>query len=138
MRGIQRQGCPFLSQPRMRRNEKDMPEDRIPAAGMGITRNPGVACIWVTRTYERDKAQFGNAGWLFELGEPESVHWFAQGRTATLAEVCPSIESGLPLLEEMARAEGPDAERALTASVWRTLPFLPKEPVLTIKQQDQP
>src|SRR5262245_24259263 len=41
--------CPFLTQPRMRRHEKDLPEDRS-VAGFGLARNPGVALLWTTRS----------------------------------------------------------------------------------------
>lgn len=120
-------GCPFLSQPRMRRNEKDLPSAKIEAAGNGIKRNPGAACVWVTRSYRLFKPQKGNPGFLFELGEPERVLWYAHGRDATRDEVLASIESGLPLLREAAEAEGPDAVKALVEYVARAMPLLPPE-----------
>src|SRR6266700_3141881 len=42
--------CPFLSKPNMRRNEKNLPEDKIEAPGKPILRNPGAVCIWVTKS----------------------------------------------------------------------------------------
>src|SRR5215831_10331151 len=44
--------CPFLSQSRMRRNEKNLPDDRMEAAGIGLSRNAGAVCIWTTRNYK--------------------------------------------------------------------------------------
>lgn len=117
--------CPFLSQPRMRRNEKDLPEDRNDAAGFGLKRNPGVACIWVTRTYKPFRPIIGKPGVLFEIGEPEQVLWICEGRPATRAEVWASIESGLPSLEELAVAEGNGAPEALKGYVARMMPLLP-------------
>src|SRR5215510_13198920 len=74
------QACPFLTRPRMRRNEKDVPEDRIDPAGIMIPRNPGVALIWITRDYSPFRARGG--GYLFHLDEPESLHFYAEGRPA--------------------------------------------------------
>src|SRR5262249_2915518 len=42
--------CPFLTQPRMRRNEADKPMTRE-APGIMLAHNPGVTCVWVTRSY---------------------------------------------------------------------------------------
>ena len=87
--------CPFLSNPRMQRREI---EGWRPPAGVAIKRNPGVALVWITRFYSLVPDGLGSH--LIRLGEPASVHWFAEGRAATRAEVLSSIDSGLPLLLE--------------------------------------
>lgn len=102
--------CPFLSNPRMRRNERNLPEDAQGAAGIGIRRNPGATAVWVTRTVKPFRA--GN-GILFTFGDPSEVLWFANGRSATRAEVDASITSGLPLLFADAEKEGAAAVAAL-------------------------
>jgi len=101
--------CPFLSRPRMVRNEKDMPEGHW-APGLTITRNPGVTALWVTRTYKTfDSAEAGlGRGELIRVGDPERVEWWAQGRAATREEVKASIDSGLPILR--ATADRQDAQ----------------------------
>lgn len=98
--------CPFLSQPRMRRNTVNMPEEAVPAAGVGLERNPGACCVWVTKSYRILRVENGV---LFSIGEPLSVSWFANGRAATRAEILESIESGMPLLRPIAEAESPEA-----------------------------
>lgn len=118
-------GCPFLSRPRMRRNEKDVPEQGQEPAGHGLKRNPGVACVWVTRGYRLFRPHAGNPGVLFALGAPEKVLWFAEGREATRAEVMASINGGLPALKEIAAQEGPSALIALQSSITRAIPLLP-------------
>lgn len=104
--------CPFLSNPRMVRREDEEINNaslRENAAGMAITRNPGVAMLWITRAYEVfDSGEVkgnSNRGYLIQMGEPERVEWFAEGRPATREEVVRSVESGLPNLEAMARTE---------------------------------
>lgn len=119
--------CPFLSKPRMRRNDKDMPEKIVEAAGNAILRNPGVACVWITRSYRIERAHGGRPGSLFALGDPERVLWFCEGRDATRAEVLASINSGFPLLEEVARREGNGAEEALKEYRERAMVLLPAE-----------
>lgn len=120
-------GCPFLSKPRMRRNEKDLPEDGAEAAGNGLKRNPGVACVWITRSYRTFRPSVGNDGILFNIGDPERVLWYAQGRTATRAEVLESIDSGFPLLKELADEQGPEAVAELYRYRERAMPLLPSE-----------
>lgn len=114
--------CPFLTQPRMRRNDKDIPADSKEPAGVGLKRNPGVACIWVTKEFRLMKV---DNGVLFRLGDPERVLWFAEGRTATREEVAESIRTGLPLLMEPAMAEGAAAVQELRRLCERARTLLP-------------
>jgi hypothetical protein len=118
--------CPFLSKPRMRRNEVGLPEKREPAAGFGIDRNPGVACVWITLSYKVERAHAGNEGVLFALGDPIEVLWFAQGREATRSEVIASIESGMPFLEKVAAMQEGGLE-ALALYKARAMPLLPAQ-----------
>jgi hypothetical protein len=97
--------CPFLSHPRARRNDVDMPAEKF-TPGLAITRNPGVIAIWVTGTFQPFNAHRGGAGVLFRMGEPETVTWWAEGRAATPAEVAESVTAGLPALEAAAALDG--------------------------------
>lgn len=97
--------CPFLSQPRMRRNEKDMPEHLDPA-GIMLKRNPGCTLLWVTHNYKPFKAM---GGVLFNVGDPVRVEFFAEARKATREEIMASIDSGMPILRDMAERDGPEA-----------------------------
>lgn len=117
------QACPFLVRPHMRRRDNDLPGDVVTADGVGLQRNPGVALVWVTRSYGifRD----GRGGWLIEVGDPTDTLWFAEGRAATRDEVVASIDSGYPLLLEVAQAEGSGAVEALAAYRRRIEPLLP-------------
>jgi hypothetical protein len=110
--------CPFLSRPRMVRNEKGMySQDGTllnglkSAAGVGLKRNPGAVCVWVTKSFKPFRPPGG--GVLFSLGTPTEVFWFAEGKRATRKQIMDSIDSGYPTLEELAREEGPAAMRAL-------------------------
>jgi hypothetical protein len=114
--------CPFLTQPKRMRNEHGLPGDTIDAAGQMIRRNPGVTCLWITDRYEPFKV---DNGVLFHLGPPWRVEWWARGREATRDEVLASIESGYPLLLEMARAEGAAAVTALEACRAEAIRLLP-------------
>lgn len=123
------QNCPFLSNPRMVRREDELVNNaqlRENAAGFAITRNPGVAMLWITRQYEVFNAgeAGGGSGYLIQMGEPESVEWWAYGRAATRAEVQASIDSGLPNLEAIARTErgGLEALEGYKARFERWLP----------------
>jgi hypothetical protein len=114
------QACPFLSQPKMVRNEKDMPEGHLMPPGEMIARNPGVTLLWTTLTFQIER------GGLFRIGPPNDVEWWAHGRHATREEVCASIESGLPILA--ATCEGDPACLAeLDKAVMQVAPMLPQE-----------
>lgn len=94
--------CPFMTRPHAHRREAGLPEARLVPAGVHLQRNPGVALLWTTRTYKPFRA---SGGVLFDMGAPESMAWFAEGRAATRAEVDESIAGGLPYLVGMAEAE---------------------------------
>lgn len=101
--------CPFMIRPRMRRNEYKMPAHK-PMPGVGIERNPGVIALYETRAYRRFMTPTGA---LIRLDPPDRLDWWAEGRIATRAEVMESIDSGYPLLMDVARQEGEAAVKEL-------------------------
>lgn len=114
--------CPFLTRPRMKRNEKDLPQGRV-SAGMHIDRNPGAICLYETASLTPFKA--GN-GVLFRLGAPSCVDWWAEGRKATRTEIEASIESGFPfLLDTATRYDGPEGVAELERHRVEALRLLP-------------
>jgi hypothetical protein len=119
--------CPFLSVPQMTRREKHKPAEAANPAGIMITRNPGVALVWVTGYRSWRLKPDGSGGTLFDIGEPREALWFARGRDATRAEVLESIGSGLPLLAEMAEQDGPEACAELQFMHARALEYVPAE-----------
>lgn len=112
--------CPFLAKPNMVRNESGglyengkLRDGVNEAAGHGLKRNPGAVCVWITKSFNTFRPDPGKPGILFSLGRPIDVMWFAHGRRATRKEVMDSIDSGYPLLEDIARQEGSEAIAAL-------------------------
>lgn len=97
--------CPFLSRPRMRRNEVGLPVGRNPAPGLHLDHNPGAMCLWVTSSYRMVRAEVGNEGVLFNLGNPTDLVWFAEGRLAMMDEVEAAIRKGLPQLMALAELQ---------------------------------
>jgi hypothetical protein len=119
--------CPFLSQPRMRRNDKGLPEERTYNEG-AIPRNPGVSMVWTTGSYKPFTVPRtdGSAGNLFTMGEPEEVLWFCQGRAADRIEVMDSVGSGMPILRAAADHDGPAAHKELDSLYQSFLKLLPE------------
>lgn len=100
--------CPFLSRPHMTRREDDaFSIEQGKCAGIPISRNPGVALLWHTRHFKVFNDGAGKP--LIQVGEPDSVEWLAEGRPATFEQVSASVESGLPIVMQLAEAEGPKA-----------------------------
>lgn len=117
------QACPFLTKPRMRRNEKGLPTDSRTAEGY-LDRNPGVALVWTTRRFRAYREQPGDG--LFFIGKPHKTEWFCQGRPATRDEVMASIKSGLPELVKVAAIEGEAALAMLARMTEDALQTLPE------------
>jgi hypothetical protein len=121
--------CPFLLNPNQKRNPKKIegkaPEELAPMPGIAIMRNPGVMLEWVTTSYGSVTDHHGHQ--LFSLGHPTWTGWWSEGRQATRAEVLESFESGLPVLRELARTDGPAAERALERQIVAAVKLLPIE-----------
>lgn len=115
--------CPFLSNPKSRRNECNIPTGVEEPAGNAIKRNPGAVAIWVTKRYQPFRDRDG--GILFTFDNPTEVLWFCEGRTAIRQEVLDSITSGLPILAEQAKREGEQSMKALEHMTARAIQYLP-------------
>lgn len=116
--------CPFLSRPGMCRREGGLPEE-ADAPGIMIDRNPGVTCLWTTRSPGAKPFNANGTGILFRLFPPTDLSWWAESRAATQAEVDASVASGLPLLKQMAEQDPrPGALDALDLMMIDALPLL--------------
>jgi len=106
--------CPFLSKPRMRRNDVGLPDETVDPGGIMIERNPGVILLWITHDYVLIRTRTGP---IIHMGEPVELVAYAEGRHATRAEIDKSIVTGLPALANVAASEGAMSE--LTAAMNR-------------------
>jgi hypothetical protein len=125
--------------PKMKRREAGLPAEAQNPAGVMIKRNPGVTLVWVTLKYQAfltsGKPFPGpyipeDDGVLFQVGEPTETMWFAEGRPATREQVENSVESGLPLLENAARQDGPEAQKQLAQMVLDAEKYYPKKSLI--------
>jgi hypothetical protein len=115
--------CPFLSTPQMHRRTRDLPTEGVhEPGGIGLKRNPGVSLVWTTSSYAPLRAP---NGYVFRIGDPTELLWFKEGRTATREEILESIDSGVPILREVAQQDGPKALAALDASYQEAMKLLP-------------
>jgi len=121
--------CPFLATPNMVRRERHIPEGTENPAGIMIRRNPGVALVWVTRYRSWKPRQIGPGEVLFDIGDPRRALWFACGREATRTEVLAAVDSGLPILREMAEQDGAEAVAELERMHRDALDCVPREVV---------
>lgn len=122
--------CPFLSLPGMRRRPI-VRDDTQPAAGEMIERNPGVALIWVTRSFKPFRPPRGHDGVLFQIGDPVRTLWFREGRPASRDEIVESIQAGLPALQEACQSdENPDLSlQELAADLNEAMLLVPAQEV---------
>ena len=121
-------GCPFLARPQMVRRRGDEAyesNDQIrEAAGISLDHNPGVTCIWVTKSYKFFPDGDGRP--LIQIGDPVAAPtWWREGRPATRAEVLAAMDKGLPKLRE--QCDHPEAHRLLTQMSTEALQYLPHE-----------
>lgn len=98
--------CPFMLLPKARRREHGIPE-KASMHEMGLARNPGVMLIWVTEKFQVIPDAHSP---LIRMGNPLGVTFWAEGRTATRAEIDESMRTGCPTLRNMAEREGALAE----------------------------
>lgn len=96
--------CPFMANPKVVRGltAADAKAMGTVVAGTMIDRNPGVGCMWITKSYKLERE---GAGFLFRIGPAEKVSFWAHGREATLPEVMHSVETGLPILRNAAKGD---------------------------------
>lgn len=122
--------CPFLTRPQVHRREGHKPEGLVEPAGIGVTRNPGVALLWTNRRPLHfvgvPKGLAGATNFLFDVGAPERIAWYAEGREATPEEIWASFNGGLELLRGMAVKEGPEAVVVLEQQIQQAKVFLPE------------
>ncbi|PHJ65042.1 hypothetical protein VF04_04480 [Nostoc linckia z7] len=116
--------CPFLAQKQEVRRETHLPDNIKEPGGIAIARQPGVTCLWITKSYKVINA--GN-GVVFKIGNPLKVEWFREGRQATREEVLESIDSGYPILMDMAIKEGKQSVNRLETMRLEALKLLPEE-----------
>lgn len=114
--------CPFLAQRQDYRRETNIPKDVKEPGGIAIARQPGVTVLWITTEYK--VVQLPN-GLIFKIGDPLEVHWLREGRRATRAEIMESIDTGYPILLEMAEREGTRAISDLEKRRSEALKLLP-------------
>lgn len=111
--------CPFLTRPAMKRLPRTVLAAELAATvadppGEHLEHNPGACALWVEPRRSRPVTVAG--GVLFELGEPDSVEWYTEGRAATRAEVEAAVERGLPFLAATLEREPPGAARERAAA----------------------
>jgi len=116
--------CPFLARPKAARRDANLPEEVHAGPGIPLLHNPGVTLVWACDSYQLMRAR-GERRALFVIGEPYQLWWFAEGRTATRAEVDAAIEKGLPHLRRVAKEDGPMAETELEIKLTAAQRFLP-------------
>jgi hypothetical protein len=109
----------------MVRRENDLPPEVVPPPGEGLTRNPGVTALWITRDFTVFHDH--NRRPLLTVGAPLEVAWFAEGRIAARAEIDRSVAGGLPALEALAKADGEAGEKALREQIADFQKLLPPE-----------
>jgi hypothetical protein len=123
--------CPFLSKPQMIRRTDGL-EEKKPAAGIMIERNPGVTLLWYCRRYQiiqsPNRPEAGAArGILFKIGRAFKVEWYCRGRPATRAEVLESLEGGILILREaIEKHDGPEAAPNLERQIAEAMRLLPQ------------
>jgi len=115
--------CPFLVNPNKVRRETGLEGKLEEAAGIAIARNPGVTALIESQKWVTWRPDGG--GVLFNIQRIRSVEFFAQGERATVKDVMESIETGLPLLHDMAEEEGRDAVYDLRKKVRTAIRWVP-------------
>lgn len=103
------QACPFLSLPKSRRNDSNMPDGAHEPPGEFRPENPGITALWCTTLpYVVFRDSLG-PGLLIRMPEFERLEWYSQRRPASHVEITQGLAAGIKTLREAAAAGGPDA-----------------------------
>ena len=117
--------CPFLTRPHAQRRTANLTDDRSMPPGEAVMRNPGAVAVWVTTSWELMRLP---DGYLFRIGDPHAVSWYAEGAPASLDDVLGPFESGVDILREAANAQGAAALAYLDRQTAYARAYLPGEP----------
>jgi hypothetical protein len=115
--------CPFLNLQEAERRGSHIPTAAQAAPGCMIPRNPGVSLIWTTKAFSVMRMKDGD--YLIRVGGAVALSWWREGRTATRAEILESIESGYPLLQDIAKQGGAKELAELERAREQALELLP-------------
>jgi hypothetical protein len=119
--------CPFLTRPRMRRNEHDMPDYKVAPAGVMDPGNPGTMALWTCHGFKLEKAERGNPGRLIVVGEAASVTWWHEGRMASPVEAADALRAGMAKLAKVAAdQDGPGAVETVMEMTRQAERWLPE------------
>ena len=115
--------CPFIVNPKMRRNEHNLPVDRVEPAGIHDPRNPGVMAIYRCFNFKPFPAVGGVHGFLLEMGKPNGVEWYREGARASREIVLDALDSGFARLLDKCECDDDRGELAtLAAAALGTVP----------------
>ena len=120
------QVCPFLVRPGKGRRTGGLPEGHSldsHAPGASLAHNPGVTALWTTRAHQ--PFDDGRGGALFQMGDPEEVAWYTEGRPATRAEVLEALDAERETLAAHMAASGSPELEALEAGYRAALQLIP-------------
>lgn len=115
------QACPFLILPDAKYRLAHLPKEggMLPHLLPG---NPGASCIWITDTYQPYAV---DGTFLIRIGEPSEVLWYCEGKQATRMQIQDCLDKRLPLLSDIAKKDGPQAEKQLVGYIERFQQFMP-------------
>jgi hypothetical protein len=116
--------CPFLTQPRMRRNPKGLENVVLVEPGGTMQHSLDVSVVWATTSFTQTLHRDGRT-LRFELGQPTRVSWFTEGRPASREEALASIEATAHRYRGLVEAGGQAAAKKLAEYRARVLALLP-------------
>lgn len=119
--------CPYLANPRMRRNGRALPAHGQ-AAGVTLEVEGGLTAIWITKGRGARPVE-ASGGAMFELDPPVRVEWYREGRVASPDEARAGLALGVPLLRAAVARQGPAALADLERRILKVERWLPPHAV---------
>lgn len=118
--------CPFITDP----NKAYVGEKKPLKPGERVIdemseRNPGLAVIWVTKSYEMDNTAGRHP--MFKLtGQPVSIQFWKEKRKATYKEVADAMQ--LAIQNEGKRVKKPEHTREMAFAVYKLMKWAGEPP----------
>jgi hypothetical protein len=99
--------CPFLTLPKAKRNDANLPAGYVEPPGVFVQTNPGVTCL-LSSTKPYTTWNPGNTNdhrFLIEMPLPERIELYANGRRATPDEITGAMQRAFVQLREAANID---------------------------------
>jgi len=124
--------CPFLNNPSAERRPAGVGRgaDILYGQGLLIKKNPGVCLAWTVHSYGEIINPVSRKVVSFNIGKPDKIEWFKEGRAATREEVEEAMRVAIEAFMDEC-GTSPEIIKKLEGKALALEPWVPNEGIVT-------